>query len=80
MPNNPTFGQRLRMARRAAGLTIEDAAYIFKRSARQWKYWEADERIPPTESEVLTQERLLDGMAKVQTAFKKPNEPITKKD
>lgn len=66
-----TFGQRLRMARRAAGLSIEDAAYIFHRSARQWKYWEADERTPPAESEVITQEKLMAGIAKAGAIFKK---------
>lgn len=70
-----TFGQRLRMARRAAGLSIEDAAYIFKRSPRQWKYWEADERTPPAEADVLTQERLLAAMDKAQTVFKSSDKP-----
>ena len=66
MPHNLTFGQRLRVARRAAGLSIEEAASLLKRSSRQWKYWEADERLPPADREVLTQEKLLATMQKAE--------------
>ena len=61
-----TFGQRLRIARRSSGLSINEAASLLKRSPRLWKHWEADERIPPAEAEVLTQERLLSTMARAE--------------
>lgn len=80
VPDKLTFGQRLRIARRAAGLSIEDAAYIFQRSPRQWKYWESDERTPPAESEVITQEKLMAGIAKAAAIIKRiDHEQTTKK-
>lgn len=60
------FGQQLREARLAAGLSIDDAASLLRISSRMWKYLEKGERVPPTEAEAITQDRLLRTMAKVQ--------------
>lgn len=66
MPANLTFGQRLRFARRAAGLSIEEAASLFNRSSRLWKFWEADQRIPPVQEDVITQEKLFETLGRAE--------------
>lgn len=54
-----TFGEQLRTAREAAGLTQKQAAAKRGVSKRLWEYWEKDEKLPPAEKEAVTQERLL---------------------
>ncbi len=78
MTHQPTFGQQLRMARRKAGLSIEDAASLMHRTPRLWKYWEADQRTPPKEKELLeqlTQEKLFKTLTRVQEIKALANEP-----
>lgn len=69
---NPTltFGQRLRIARRSVKLSIADAASLRNVSVRLWKYWEADEKIPPTDAEANTQESLFRFFDRVKAVSK----------
>lgn len=66
MTESQSFGKRLRIARRAAGLSITEAASLLNRTPRLWKYWEADERTPPSEAKQITQEKLFKTLARVQ--------------
>lgn len=53
-----TTGQKLRKIRTDAGLTVAAAATHEGVSKRVWEYWEDDQRLPPSEKEVRTRERV----------------------
>lgn len=53
------FSAQLRNARKKAGLTIAEASAFVGTSPRTWAYWEAGEKTPPTQTEVITRERVL---------------------
>ena len=57
--SQPTYGQALKAARRAAGYTVAQAAAAEGVSKRLWEYWEADQKLPPPEATTQTRERLL---------------------
>jgi transcriptional regulator with XRE-family HTH domain len=59
MENKITFSEQLKARRKAAGLTPLEAAKAEGVSVRLWAYWEAGEKLPPTEKEVVTQEKIL---------------------
>ena len=53
------YGAQLKKLRIAAGKTVAQAAAEECVSKRRWEYWEANEKLPPAERDVLTRERLL---------------------
>lgn len=61
--STPSYGDQLRDARKAAGLTQKEAAEMFGVSKTTWITWESGESTPPADNEVVTQEALLDGLA-----------------
>ncbi len=54
-----TFAEQLQESRNEAGLSIAAAAVLVGVSPRTWAYWETGNRVPPTEAEAITQERVL---------------------
>lgn len=53
------FGDQLRKAREKAGLTQAQAATRWGVSKRTVEHWEKGQRLPPTERDAITRERLL---------------------
>jgi DNA-binding transcriptional regulator YiaG len=60
------FPTQLKASRLKAKLTIPGAAREFGVSPRTWSYWEAGVRPPPSQSQTLTQERILKQLSKLQ--------------
>lgn len=61
--NAQEFAKKLIELRTLAGLSIADAAKAAGVSSRTWSYWEAGERLPPSEKEAVTQERVIRKLA-----------------
>ena len=53
-----SFPAQLRKAREKAGLSVELAAKAAGVLPRTWAYWEVGKRLPPTERDAITRERL----------------------
>ncbi len=59
-----SFADKVRAARKRAGLTQAQAAEILEIIPNTLARWERGERTPPRESEIITQEEVLRGLQK----------------
>lgn len=63
-----SYGEKLRRARKAAGLTQAQAADVLKISKRHLEKIEAGEVIPPSDGQAITRERLLATLENIKAA------------
>ena len=63
-----TFAEQLHESRNEAGLSIAAGAILVGVSPRTWAYWETGHRVPPSEAEAITQERVLSKLGAVKCA------------
>ncbi len=63
-----SYGEKLRKARKAAGLTQAQAADVLNISKRQLEKIESGEVLPPTVRQAITRERLLATLENLKAA------------